>query len=80
MCHWPDIRSHDVLYRKRSLQVSEVVIAGAARTPIGSFIRGDCPSRQRDHLVDRLVQIKTTLSRRRFLDVIADERCTGRRE
>ena len=29
-------------------------------------------SRQSDHFVDRLVQIETTLSRRRFLDVITD--------
>jgi hypothetical protein len=32
----------------------------------------DCAARQSDHFVDRLVQIETTLSRRRFLDVITD--------
>ena len=35
-------------------------------------ILGDCASRQYNHLVDRLIEIKTILSRRRFLDVITD--------
>ena len=35
-------------------------------------ILGDCASRQSNHLVDRLVEIKTALSRRRFLDLITD--------
>src|SRR5712691_3633351 len=35
-------------------------------------ILGDFASRQYDHLVDRLVEIKTTLSRRRFLDLVTD--------
>ena len=35
-------------------------------------ILGDCASRQYNHLIDRLIEIKTILSRRRFLDVITD--------
>jgi hypothetical protein len=36
----------------------------------GNSILGDCASRQHDHLIDRLIEIKTMLSRRRFPDVI----------
>ena len=32
----------------------------------------DCASRQYNHLVDRLIEIKTGLSRRRFLDLVTD--------
>jgi hypothetical protein len=35
-------------------------------------IFGDCASRQCNHLIDRLIKIKTVLSRRRFPDVVAD--------
>ena len=35
-------------------------------------ILGDCASRQYNHLIDRRIEIKTLLSRRRFLDVITD--------
>src|ERR1700704_5654837 len=35
-------------------------------------ILGNCASRQYDHLVDRLVKIKTAHSRRRFLDLVTD--------
>ena len=38
----------------------------------GNSILGDCASRQHNHLVDRLIEIKTMLSRRRFLDVITN--------
>jgi hypothetical protein len=33
---------------------------------------GDCVSRQNKHLTDCLINIKTMLARRRFLDVITD--------
>jgi hypothetical protein len=36
------------------------------------FICGDYASRQYNHFIDRLIEIKTILSRRRFLDVVAD--------
>ena len=36
------------------------------------LIFGDCALRQFNHLVDRLIKIKTILSRRRFLDLITD--------
>ena len=35
-------------------------------------ILGDFASRQYNHFIDRLIEIKTILSRRRFLDVVAD--------
>ena len=35
-------------------------------------IPDDCASRQHNHLIDRLIEIETLLSRRRFLDVITD--------
>jgi hypothetical protein len=35
-------------------------------------ILADCASCQHQHLIDRRIEIKTTLSRRRFLDVFAD--------
>ena len=35
-------------------------------------ILGDCASRQYNHFIDRLIEIKTILLRRRFLDVVAD--------
>jgi len=35
-------------------------------------ILGDFASRQYNHLVDRLIEIKTPLSRRRFLDLVTD--------
>src|SRR6476620_3756347 len=35
-------------------------------------ILGNFASRQYDHFIDRLIEIKTILSRRRFLDVVAD--------
>ena len=38
----------------------------------GNSILGDCASRQHNHLIDRLIEIKTMLSRRRFLDVITN--------
>ena len=48
----------------------------------GNSILSDCASRQHNHLVDRLIEIKTVLSRRRFLDVIThpvddDSRAVG---
>src|SRR5712671_4818586 len=33
---------------------------------------GDCASRQYDHLIDRMIEIKTGPSRRRFLDLLAN--------
>jgi len=36
----------------------------------GNAILSDCASRQHDHLIDRLIEIKMMLSRQRFLDVI----------
>ena len=41
---------------------------GSDRDPIF----GDCTLRQFNYLVDRLIKIKTILSRRRFLDLITD--------
>src|SRR5208282_2361916 len=38
----------------------------------GNSILGDRASRQRNHLIDRLIEIKSMLSRRRFPDVIAN--------
>ena len=38
----------------------------------GNSILGDCASRQHNHLIDRLIEIKTILSRRCFLDLITD--------
>ena len=38
----------------------------------GNSILGDCASRQHNHLIDRFIEIKTMLSRRRFLDVITN--------
>jgi hypothetical protein len=38
----------------------------------GNSSVGDCVSRQRDRLIGRLIEIKTMLSRRRFLDVITN--------
>ena len=35
-------------------------------------ILGDFASRQYNHFIDRLIEIKTILSRRRFLDVVTD--------
>jgi hypothetical protein len=35
-------------------------------------ILGDCASRQNNHLIDRLIEIKAIFSRWRFLDVITD--------
>jgi hypothetical protein len=34
-------------------------------------VLGDCASRQYNHLIDRLIEIKAILSGRRFLDVIS---------
>jgi hypothetical protein len=38
----------------------------------GNSILGDCASRQHNHLIDRFIEIKTMLSRRRFLDLVTD--------
>jgi hypothetical protein len=35
------------------------------------FILGDFDSRQHDHFIDRLIEIKTTVLRRRFVEVAA---------
>src|SRR6476660_283931 len=35
------------------------------------YILGDCASRQCNYFIDRLIEIKTILARRRFLDVVA---------
>jgi hypothetical protein len=38
----------------------------------GNSILGDCASRQHNHLFDRLIEIKTMLSRRCFPDVVTN--------
>ena len=38
----------------------------------GNSILGDCASRQHNHLIDRFIEIKTMLSRRRFTDPVDD--------
>jgi hypothetical protein len=40
--------------------------------PDRDTILADCASCQHNHLIDRRIEIKTTLPRRRFLDVLAD--------
>jgi hypothetical protein len=40
--------------------------------PDRNSILGDFASRQYNHLIDRFIEIKTMLSRRRFLDAISD--------
>src|SRR5712691_1919100 len=58
------------------LQLNTIPLNG--KQPIGkagldrNSILGDCASRQYNYLVDRLIEIKTILSWRRFLDVITN--------
>jgi hypothetical protein len=58
------------------LQLNTISLNGNQRVRKGGLDRhsifGDCCSRQYNHLVDRFIQIKAMLSRRRFLDVVTD--------
>ena len=62
--------------QKDLLQLNAVSLNGSQplrqAAPDGNSILGDGASRQHNHLIDRFIEIKTMLSRRRFLDVITD--------